>query len=324
MINAESEIQKGINISYELPNNVLESIPNPLVSVRISTYQHVGFIRQCLDGVLAQKTDFDYEIIVGEDCSNDGTREIVFEYAKKYPEIIRVITADINVGAKINGIRCIKKNRGKYSAICEGDDIWNDENKLAYQINFLENNPEYVGCFTNYGTIDEFGDVLKESNLGTDFKSYNQLDILSRKTPKTLTVLYRMSAMPKEMPDSFFKVKNGDLFISALLSKQGNYAYLARVTGYYREHSGGIWSLTGDKSRYHNQVKTSLRMMDHFNSMEQIDALRYRLKNACSKLKEIYKKEGNSKMIIWCNWVLLKSIFEYSFKELIHKLMTRI
>ena len=123
---SDSEIEKRIQDSYELKNNVLKVVPNPLVTVRTSTYQHAPFIKKCIEGVLMQKTDFPIEFIIGEDYSKDGTREIVFEYAKKYPDIIRVFTADYNVGSKANGRRCIKAARGKYMALCEGDDYWTD------------------------------------------------------------------------------------------------------------------------------------------------------------------------------------------------------
>jgi len=137
----EEEIEKRIADSYELPNNVLAAVPEPLVTVRTSTYQHGPYIRECIEGVLAQKTNFPFEFIIGEDFSTDGTREIVFEYAKKYPDIIRVLTADYNVGAKANGGRCIQASRGKYMAICEGDDYWHDPNKLQRQVEILEKDP---------------------------------------------------------------------------------------------------------------------------------------------------------------------------------------
>ena len=85
----------------------------PLVSVKMITYNHAPFIAQAIEGVLQQKTNFPFELIIGEDCSTDGTREIVFEYQKKYPDIIRVITSDKNVGAKKNGIRTMKAVSGE-------------------------------------------------------------------------------------------------------------------------------------------------------------------------------------------------------------------
>jgi len=138
-----NELEKKISDSYELPNNVINAVPQPLVSIRTTTFQQKDFIVNCIEGILMQKTNFSFEYIIGEDFSTDGTREIVFEYAKKYPDIIRVITADYNVGMKANGIRCDQKYRGKYIAICEGDDSWIDPYKLQKQVDYLESNPEY-------------------------------------------------------------------------------------------------------------------------------------------------------------------------------------
>ena len=143
----EAEINKRVSDSYEVGNNVLEAVPNPLVSIRTSTYNHGPYIKQCIEGILMQKTNFAFEYIIGEDFSTDETREIVFDYARKYPNIIRVITADYNVGSKANGRRCINACRGKYMALCEGDDYWTDPLKLQKQVDFLEGHPEYTMCF---------------------------------------------------------------------------------------------------------------------------------------------------------------------------------
>ncbi|MCK4793072.1 MAG: glycosyltransferase, partial [Desulfobacteraceae bacterium] len=106
------------------------------------TYNHEPYIAQAIEGVLQQENNFPIELVIGEDCSTDGTREIVFEYQKKYPEIIRVITSDKNVGACKNGLRTEKACRGKYIAFCEGDDYWHCPDKLQKQADYMESHPE--------------------------------------------------------------------------------------------------------------------------------------------------------------------------------------
>jgi len=122
----------------------------PLVSVKMITYNHAQYIRKAIEGVLQQKVDFPIELLIGEDCSTDGTREIVFDYQRKYPDIIKVITSEKNVGAKQNSLRTTKACKGKYIAFCEGDDFWQNENKLALQINAIGGKEKHKFVFTDY------------------------------------------------------------------------------------------------------------------------------------------------------------------------------
>lgn len=122
----------------------------PLVSVNMLTYNHRPYIVKAIEGVMAQKTAFPIELLIGEDCSTDGTRDIAFQYEKEYPDTIRVVTSKENVGPRRNGLRVIDASRGKYIAFCEGDDYWHKEDKLQKQVNFLESNPDYGLVYTDY------------------------------------------------------------------------------------------------------------------------------------------------------------------------------
>ncbi|MDD2284078.1 MAG: glycosyltransferase [Paludibacter sp.] len=125
----------------------------PVVSVYMITYNHEPYIAQAIEGVLIQETDFSIELVIGEDCSTDRTREIVLEYQKKHPDIIRVITSEKNVGAKKNGNRTRPLCRGKYIAFCEGDDYWHHPKKLQKQVDYLEAHPE---CGLVHGDVDRY------------------------------------------------------------------------------------------------------------------------------------------------------------------------
>ncbi len=118
-------------------------VSEPLVSVYVLTYNHRPFINRAIECALAQKTDFPFEVVIGEDCSTDGTREVVFDYAKRYSDIIRVVTSDSNVGMRRNSIRTAEACRGKYIAVCDGDDYWHRDDKLQIQADYLEGHP---GC----------------------------------------------------------------------------------------------------------------------------------------------------------------------------------
>ncbi|NOU59273.1 glycosyltransferase [Marinifilum caeruleilacunae] len=151
----------------------------PLVSVKTITYNHEKYIAQCIEGILNQKTNFDFEYIIGEDCSTDNTMQIVQEYANKYPNIIRIISSEENVGATKNDQRTDEACIGKYVAFCEGDDFWTDPYKLQKQVDFMEANPEYGLVHTNFSCI-KGEKVLKGFRDGQNLPTGNILSELIR------------------------------------------------------------------------------------------------------------------------------------------------
>lgn len=172
---------------------------SPLVSVHMITYNHAPFIAQAVEGVLQQKTNFSFELVIGEDCSTDGTREIVFEFQKKYPDIIRVITSDKNIGAKKNGYRTIKSCQGKYTAFCEGDDYWHHPLKLQKQVDYMESHPEcgmaFADCDVYYNRAKK---LIRNARFSSGYQSLEKLSIEQilgnekiRRWPWTCTAVIR-------------------------------------------------------------------------------------------------------------------------------------
>ena len=151
-----------------------------MVSVSVITYRHEKYIRQALDSILMQETDFRYEIVIGEDASPDSTREILLEYKNRFPDIIKLILHKHNVGASRNSYEVRKHCSGKYIAILEGDDFWTDKNKLQKQIDFLEQNPGFVGVAHNIYSVKSDGTnpvvVLKKSQVNREFRLQNYLN----------------------------------------------------------------------------------------------------------------------------------------------------
>ncbi len=129
----------------------------PAVSIVTITYNHGKYIAQCLDSILAQKTTFPFEIIVGEDCSTDNTRQIVLDYQRKYPESIRAIISDRNVGAIPNRVRVGLRARGALIASCEGDDYWTDPGKLQRQYEIMSSDASIGLCFSDGEVVTEPG-----------------------------------------------------------------------------------------------------------------------------------------------------------------------
>ena len=141
-----------MNESTELRNNTFDSEVIPLVSIDCITYNHFKYIRDAIEGFLMQRTNFPLEILIHDDASIDGTAEIIKEYEKQYPWLIKPVYQAENQYSKHNGTRSkIQYDRapGKYIALCEGDDYWTDPYKLQKQVDFLESNVWVDICPTN-------------------------------------------------------------------------------------------------------------------------------------------------------------------------------
>src|SRR5690554_2111531 len=122
----------------------------PLVSVFCVSYNHEQFIAQALDGFIMQQVDFDFEIVISDDCSTDNTRAIIEKYKNKYPHVFKDVSPQKNLGMQKNWMHTLSACTGTYIALCEGDDYWTDPNKLQKQVDFLEANEEYSLCVHNY------------------------------------------------------------------------------------------------------------------------------------------------------------------------------
>lgn len=242
----------------------------PLVSVRVGTYNHEAYISKCLDSILVQKTTFPFEILVGEDSSTDNTRSICIEYAKKHTDKIRLFLRREEEKILINGKPTGKMNnfktrnaaRGKYIALCDGDDYWMDPEKLQKQVDFLEKHPEFVLAFHDARMVDEHDNFLSAGGLTEKLKKDGTgLDLISGKWLPTLTVMFR-NILPKTMPPGYFKVYNGDAFLYTLLGHHGGAKYVEDIKpAHYRKHAGGIWSALKQKEKYEQMLNTRTQLV---------------------------------------------------------------
>lgn len=159
-----------------------------MVSVICTAYNHEKYIRQCIDGFVMQKTNFEFEVIVHDDASTDNTADIIREYEKRYPNIIKPIYQKENQcskGQRITRKLCMEKAEGKYIALCEGDDFWTDERKLQVQFDNLESNPSCKLCLCKVRAVQENGGSLTQTypshSLSTGlYKSFDLLDIICK------------------------------------------------------------------------------------------------------------------------------------------------
>jgi len=144
--------------TYEISDSVA-LVKHPVVSVLMLAYNHGPYLSQAIEGVLAQQSDLSIELLIGEDCSSDNTREIALRYQSEHPEVMRVFMADRNVGSLLNHRRILLAARGAYHAYLDGDDYWLP-GKLLRQIKYLTDNPSCTAVFTNALTIDQNGNKI--------------------------------------------------------------------------------------------------------------------------------------------------------------------
>ncbi len=286
--------------SYELPNRVGEFIPSPVVQVQTITYQHAPYIRDCIEGVLMQKTNFPFEYLIGEDCSSDGTREIVFDYAKKYPEKIRVITADQNFGMMGNIRRCRLAARGKYIALCEGDDYWTDPYKLQKQVDYMEQHPEVSVTYHDACKVDAAKNIIEPSMLPEIRKrNFSSDELKSGFWVLTMTMCFRN--LIDKYPENYFRVYNGDTFLTSLLGNYGSGAYLDNISpSCYRVNESGVFSMKAELHKKTQSLSTFVELMKFYKQKNDIDFYNYFVKRIQKTLLDLveYDLTGKNKKIL--------------------------
>lgn len=212
------------------------------LSVLMITYNHENYIAEALNSALTQQVNFEYEIVIGDDCSTDQTRDILIEYKNKYPEKIRLILHEKNIGMHANLEAVFNECLGEYVAVLEGDDYWNVRDKLQKQVNFMEINKDISESFHKVTTIYQNGD--KESHefpIGLTKTSFLLKDVVSQFFIPTLSIMFRKSVIGK-FPTTLYQVTNPDWLIHILCAEKGKVGFINEVMGVYRVHSGGVWS----------------------------------------------------------------------------------
>ena len=239
----------------------VKSHNDTLVSVYCATYNHVTFIRQCLEGFVMQKTSFPFEVLIHDDASTDGTQDIVREYAARYPDIIKPIYQKENQfskGVKIYLTYVFPRVKGKYIAMCEGDDYWTDPYKLQKQVDFLESHPDYVMCSSRFDKYWQESGLLEEDPdkkfKGADYDLQNLIG--GKWLTQTLTVMYRRSALDLKRYEQYGMSLDMILFYELL--KHGKGYCFPEVMGVYRYHDGGVWSEVSQNRRRLTEFKARL------------------------------------------------------------------
>lgn len=220
-------------------------------SVCIITHNHQRWLADAIDSALMQETEFDFEIVVGVDTSDDRTLEIAQQYAKHHDKI-KVAHSHKRLGGKHNMARTINLAKGKYIAHMDGDDFWTCPHKLQDQVDFLENNPEYSGSVTQ-AAIEYHGhlDTRFEDNYARTQESWEGSEVV--KTPSfaaSSSLVYCKKDM-RPLPRWFFDLAWGDSAMRGILAAQGKFHYLQRKCVTYRCNNWGALQTLREKGKRH-------------------------------------------------------------------------
>lgn len=241
----------------------------PLVSVCIVTYNHARYIRQCLESIVGQETDFEFEILIHDDASTDETQTIIKEFEIQFPDIVKPIYQTENqfrkYSGKIHAAFNYNRARGKYIALCDGDDYWLGKSKLQKQVNILENQTNVAGVFHNtYTQLDtqplqesvnalfrkEFKSSLSLADLaGSPFTRFHTSSLLFRKQ------------IADNLPEFDWLTKSGDLLLFYEIANAGLIARIKGVHSVYRLNKGGVTN----RALHQNAKEYMLLMFDKMN-----------------------------------------------------------
>ena len=295
---------------------------NPEISVVMLTYNHAPYLKEAIEGVLMQKTDFDFELIICNDNSPDNSDEVIKPFAEKFPEKIKYYKHEKNIGFVENQRFAFGKIIGKYIAYCEGDDYWTDENKLQFQYEFLEKNHDFVmttarnlllhqdsGNFTNDGKDYLF--------LNKPFVDYNQGSFFRERPTQTFTYLFRKEFLDWKWVDIYPNYR--DLYYFYHLLEFGKGRAFNKVVGVYRLHEGGVYSSLETEKK----LRTSINIFKNIKNINKDSRANIQIISDLDNLinKYYYSKEFVNPLF---NINLYRTIFErfsisMDFKKLVNQ-----
>jgi len=273
------------------------------VSINCITYNHENYVEDAIQSFLMQKTNFKYEVLIHDDASTDSTADIIRNYQKKYPDIIKPILQNENQFSKgvkqLDYIYNYKRAKGKYIAICEGDDYWKDPYKLQKQVDYMESNPSCTLCTHAVDSIDsQSGEIIKliRPSNSNDSIDISRFILGGGMFIGTNSILYRKEVL-ENPPKWYFDAPVGDYPLQIFLASKGDVYYIDKSMSVYRHNVPGSWS---------NRVYFSERRINHFREIcKMLDAINEYTNYKYKKEIEIRKKNNLKDVILYgCNILL--------------------
>ena len=249
----------------EIMKNWPTDSSRPVVSVVCLTFNHRDYIAQAIDGFLRQQTNFPFEIIINDDASTDGTRDVLKDYESRYPKLIRLILQQENQYSlgKPYGMPVFQHARGDYIDYCEGDDYWNDPRKLQLQVDFLENNRDYALTFHASYAFNSKGIVNPQRFDGQDHYDRSETELKQALPLSTLTACFRnvLRGLPPELETAALM----DIVWWSLLGAHGKGKFMDEIRpAAYRVHEGGIISMRASQKRLQMDLHTQYCLANYY------------------------------------------------------------
>ena len=287
-----------------------------LVSILCITYNHMKYIKSALNGFVHQKTDFGFEVIVHDDASTDGTTDIIEEYVERYPTIIRPIYETENQYSKGNSIFSIMlpEVRGRFVALCEGDDYWCDNHKLQKQVDIMRTHLNAVACVHNAWMVDCFTNKKSKFSAKEDDGSLSVEDIIHWGNRGYATASLLLKREYLIVPSEFQMTNVGDYPRAVYMALQGEIYYLKDCMSVYRFNASGSWNvkMTNDFLAYRRLIQDMNRMLqyaDDYSNGKYHEVISKKIHLNCYNLSYKEILNGNKKEDCLDSWNRL-SVFE--------------
>lgn len=281
-----------------------------LVSVCMITYNHERYIRDAVEGVLMQETDFGYELVIANDCSPDNTDSVVEEYLQNHPKgnSIKYFSHKGNLGMMPNFQFAVQQCTGKYIALCEGDDYWTDSRKLQMQVDFMEANPDCSLCFHAAEIVKEGTDEpvsVRRCDIKSETGRLNARELLDTGASdvRTPAIMVRADIL-KALPQWYYEAPIGDIFLKFICASKGDFGYIDKPMCVYRTMVPNSFTTTKTKMGYEkvaNHYHETAKFIGLFNTYSQ-----NKFKHETSAF--LKKKRNGSASIIRKRFGLLKAL----------------
>lgn len=305
---------------------ILKEQRHIMVSVCCLVYNHKPFLRECFDGFVMQKTTFSIEILVHDDASTDHSADIIREYTAKYPDLFKPIYQTENQYSK--GVNVLAKNlmrsKGKYIAICEGDDYWTDPLKLQKQVEFMEEHNDIVVTYHDVMTVDINNRIINRSFLSEERKVNFAESILKKGVwimPQTMCFRAKIKEVAINKLNG--NVKNGDIFITSIMGNYGAGVYLSDIKPTaYRQTALGIWSMQNSSHKALMMISTCRELLKFYKKRSDDEFVSYYKKKIKQLFSNFHSCSFSSQDKKWYISLIVKNIGTIGLKNSLHYLKT--